>query len=820
MSFLNSSILAGLAFISVPIVLHFLLKQKPKKLLFPALRLIQQRRRQSVRRLRLKHFWLLLLRMLVLAIIVLAIARPSLPPANYNLSRLEIGILCAVIAFGVAAYFLFLRRLRSQALVKYQHEEKRSRLRNVATASTLLALGAFVGCPYQQRISGELRDPRPIRDIDLPVAGIMIFDTSLSMSYLQKGKTSLNRAQEIAKEHLQSLPVGSRIAIADNSSDRPILFQSTMLSAQGRMDGLEIHQVALSLDERLQFALKAHQDDRTRTLSDQSSVQTDARKDRYIRRVYIFTDLAKTAWKDRSSELLQGLIEETAGTNLYLVDVGQEDPQNVAVTNIQLSRERVPVGGDLIVTATISATGSDVAEQIVELRLQNSKNQSSKVGQVSLPVDAGIPVQTNFPPLSDLKNRSLHGEIKLATNDPLAFDNVRYFSAEVIPAPRVLVVGPGLDDVNEWMIALAPEEDLNAGRNKFVPEYSTVGKLKDKQLTDYTAVTLINCREFSDDVWFQLSKFVENGGGLIIVLGANDKKIHKSSYNRARAQVFLPAELDVWKGKSDWRFSINKRNHPMFWKFRQYENYGTFSTIENFVDVYRFWSVEPAESANVLATYTDADRSPAIIERSYGRGRTVILTTAANLPEDIGNRWSTLASPADTAWIFVSFVEQMTEYVSRFTDIQHNYIAGQIPVIPLEPKNTDRTIYLREPGLKQSRNSLIAFEPVMVLEPTEETGHYDLYEQSSRVSLRGFSVNPPSAESDLTRLTKEECDERLGEEKYEVAKDIDELKDDINAADIGQEVFPMLLMLVVVIFVGEHIVANRFYAGNEQVANS
>ncbi len=819
MSFLNSSILAGLAFITVPIVLHFLLKQKPKKLLFPALRLIQQRRRQSVRRLRLKHFWLLLLRMLILAIIVLAIARPSLPPANYNLSRLEIGILCVVIAFGVASYFLFLRRLKNRTLVKYQHEEKRSRLRNIATASTLLALGAFVGCPYQQRILGELKDPRPIRDIDLPVAGIMLFDTSLSMSYLQKGKTSLDRAKEIAKEHLQSLPVGSRIAIADNSSDHPILFQSTMLSAQGRLDGLDIHQVALPLDERLQYALKAQQDDRSRTLSDQSNVQTDARKDRYIRRVYLFTDLAKTAWKDRSSELLHGLIEETAGTNLYLVDVGQEDPQNVSITDIQLSRERVPVGGDLIVTATIAATGSDIPEQTVELRLQNSKNQSSKVGQVTLPIDANIPVRTDFPPLSDLKNRSLHGEIKLATNDPLAFDNVRYFSAEVIPAPRVLVVGPGLDDVNEWMIALAPEEDLNAGRNKFVPEYSTTGKLKDKQLADYTAVTLMNCREFSDDVWFQLSKYVENGGGLIIVLGANDKKIRPSSYNRARAQVFLPARLDVWKGTSNWNFSINKRNHPMFWKFRQYENYGTFSTIENLMDVYRFWSIEPAEGANILATFTDADRSPAIIERSYGRGRTVLLTTGANLPEDLRNRWSTLAT-LNTSDIFLMLVEQMTEYVSRFTDIQHNYISGQIPVIPLEPKNTDRKIFLREPGLKQSRTSLNAFEPVMVLEPTKETGHYDLYEQGSRVSLRGFSVNPPSAESDLTRLTKEELDERFGEEKYEVAKDIGELKHDITTADIGQEVFPMLLMLVVVIFVGEHIVANRFYAGNEQVADS
>ena len=63
MTFLNSAILAGLVAVAIPLILHFLLKQKPKKLLFPALRLIEQRRKQNVRRMRLRHLWLMLLRM-------------------------------------------------------------------------------------------------------------------------------------------------------------------------------------------------------------------------------------------------------------------------------------------------------------------------------------------------------------------------------------------------------------------------------------------------------------------------------------------------------------------------------------------------------------------------------------------------------------------------------------------------------------------------------------------------------------------------------------------------------------------------------------
>ena len=50
----------------IPVILHLLLRAKPKKLIFPALRLIQNRRRQNVQRMRLKHFWLMLLRVFVI----------------------------------------------------------------------------------------------------------------------------------------------------------------------------------------------------------------------------------------------------------------------------------------------------------------------------------------------------------------------------------------------------------------------------------------------------------------------------------------------------------------------------------------------------------------------------------------------------------------------------------------------------------------------------------------------------------------------------------------------------------------------------------
>jgi hypothetical protein len=51
MAFVNLSLLLGGALIAIPVVLHLIMRQKPKQLVFPAVRFIQQRRIANQRRL-------------------------------------------------------------------------------------------------------------------------------------------------------------------------------------------------------------------------------------------------------------------------------------------------------------------------------------------------------------------------------------------------------------------------------------------------------------------------------------------------------------------------------------------------------------------------------------------------------------------------------------------------------------------------------------------------------------------------------------------------------------------------------------------------
>ena len=81
-TFINPSILFGTLLVGIPIVLHLIMRQQPQRLVFPALRLIQQRRDANQRRLKLRHLILLLLRCAAIFLFALAIARPEFHSDN------------------------------------------------------------------------------------------------------------------------------------------------------------------------------------------------------------------------------------------------------------------------------------------------------------------------------------------------------------------------------------------------------------------------------------------------------------------------------------------------------------------------------------------------------------------------------------------------------------------------------------------------------------------------------------------------------------------------------------------------------------------
>jgi hypothetical protein len=74
--FTNTLMLAGMAALAVPILIHLLLKRRKKRLQFSTIRFFQQQDEQSSRRRKLRNWFLLALRLLIVGLLVLAFARP------------------------------------------------------------------------------------------------------------------------------------------------------------------------------------------------------------------------------------------------------------------------------------------------------------------------------------------------------------------------------------------------------------------------------------------------------------------------------------------------------------------------------------------------------------------------------------------------------------------------------------------------------------------------------------------------------------------------------------------------------------------------
>ena len=79
MSFLHPLALLGLAAAAIPALLHLLQRRIPPELDFPPVRYLSAAERESARRLKLRHLLLMILRTALIAVIVLAAARPLIP---------------------------------------------------------------------------------------------------------------------------------------------------------------------------------------------------------------------------------------------------------------------------------------------------------------------------------------------------------------------------------------------------------------------------------------------------------------------------------------------------------------------------------------------------------------------------------------------------------------------------------------------------------------------------------------------------------------------------------------------------------------------
>ncbi|HDL18451.1 MAG TPA: hypothetical protein ENH29_05300, partial [Bacteroidetes bacterium] len=96
-SFLQSTFLFALAAVSLPFIIHLLNKRKPKRVRFSTLYFLKQLQQKKMRRLKIRQLLLLILRALIIAMFVLAFARPTLKSRSFLLGSANVRTAAAIV---------------------------------------------------------------------------------------------------------------------------------------------------------------------------------------------------------------------------------------------------------------------------------------------------------------------------------------------------------------------------------------------------------------------------------------------------------------------------------------------------------------------------------------------------------------------------------------------------------------------------------------------------------------------------------------------------------------------------------------------------
>ena len=720
-SLIHAGLAAGAALAAIPLILHLFMKQTPKHVIFPALRLIRERQKRSKKRLKVKNWLLLAARMLLLALMALALARPT-----WN-SETSLG------------------------------------------------------------------------DREVPTALALVFDTSMSMEYTEKGNDRLAEAKLRAGEILKKTTEDSEVYVIDSAEPvKPVAVSPG--SARKRIEALTLRAANRPLNAALVQAS-----------------QVVAASNLARREVYVLTDLATSAWELGSARTIEDLEKVRGarkGVKTYVLRLTPKEVANVAVVEAEAASAFAAEGEPIEVRATLRNSGKE-QERVVEFWLDGENKKGAK--SVKLPANGEVEVSFLTP--ARLETGYHQGKIKLGPGaaDSMKFDDVRYFSFNLKSAMRVLIVADrvGPQDLDAFFVknalepASADSPGGTASGSPFKVERETRKQFQDRarsSLRDFACVFLLDVDRLTQADWGALATYVREGGGLVVAPGSRSEP---SAYEGSAASSILPATLGEKPVTKETTFGKAEYDHPIFHRFAK-----LLDTELGAWPVYRHWPVKPSEFGRTLLKY--ADGSPALMERSFKGAKTghVLLWTTPlsrrQLPADPA-AWNEFPQ----SWAFLGVLVQTVPYLAGTSAERLNYEAGQDAVLTVDPSRrvTNYTVQGPDPKVSERLAAPSGGDTLLVSSPQRE-GQWRVEGQGpdgSAMKLK-FSVNVPPAESLVVALKPNDLDSLFGGKgNYKIADDAKGLREAQETGRIGLDLFPWLMFLILALVTAENLLANKFH---------
>lgn len=605
MLFLNPYLLAGLAGIAIPVVIHLFNRRNAREVQWGAMRFLLDSLMSRRRSLLMEEMLLLAARCLAAGCAVLAMARPFVPAGSAFPWWLVLPVgLAGIVFFGM-----------SFALGRYRRWQVAAWL---AALACLLASAAAV--LLEKRLSLNRFVGGTARDIAL------VIDGSSSMTLTVDGETNFSRALKEAARLIEAAPRGVAFsvivagAVPDPLVPAPVTdrkYVQTALEQAIPVQGVLQVPDALAA-AAASLAQGAHVTKQIILIGDGQSVgwQTgDLESWRFLDEAFGRLP-SKPRVFVRTLELPQGI-------------------RNLTLKRVAFSRPVVGTDRDVRVDVTLANTGREaVTPAHVRLLVEGKEKVDRSVGQM----EPGTERVVSF-----LHRFSAPGaqvvEARVDADDEMASDDAMRRVIQVMRTLKVLVADDGrasrlLDRAGGYAaLGLMPSaKDLQGREAKkgrepeqprylMEPELTAVSGLGLKRsLSGYAAAVLADVASLPEEQAAQLADFARRGGSLLVIHGTrSDAAFYNGWRSGGEAVLPLPIGEPVvsvsQEGPAGVKIDPGTFRHPALAMFRE-----SGDLTDAVVECYR-GAVETGGVSRVVARLQNG--AAFMAEQALGKGRVV-----------------------------------------------------------------------------------------------------------------------------------------------------------------------------------------------------
>ncbi|MCO8124089.1 BatA domain-containing protein [Stieleria sp. TO1_6] len=795
MTFLNATLLLALTAIGIPIVMHLIARKEPKQVLFPSVRLLTQRFETNRSKLRVRRWWLLALRIAAMAALALALARPVISQA-LSLTWSTIGIVAlAAIATLVMA---------SVAAGKPNQTKLMWSLLATSAVAGLIAIlwGGYTAA------SGT----KPQIDRATPVALAIVIDNSSLLGWNEGSSDHLTRTRSAAEQLLVAASPESRLAIIDRSAT-PATFALDLAGALSKVEQLQPLEVVQPLESRLEAAAR---------LLQSSEIPS--------RQLVLISALPASSFNDQpSGNSLAGLIDEL-GIRVTLWDIGGFAGVNRSLSVPQLS-DRAPAPETPVVVATTlsinqdeSTTDQPETDQTVEVTAECVLYPSDAalpvvrdgtillpaakpVDRVSVPVSPGrnVELQMTLPPLPVGLH---HGAIHLTGSDALSIDDSGYFTVTVLPPSRLLLVGDRTAEVDEIGWSISAPIPVNDPAAQYAIEQVSYQDLAATTMTNFAGVILLDPPENSLGTP-ELQRYIAAGGSVFLAVG--------DALGADQVQVNgYPTFSRRWRVPDPGTFlEISAASHPALNALAQTPGGVPFQDAR----VYQYWQVDPGDDGQTLMRYAGMDHAALLEIQATANvpGKLLILTTP--IPDLVaGESWNELFRSG--SWTAFALIRELTQYLTGRSSESWSMPVGTAVSIPIQSLTaTDdqprRLQWFPAQGTApvpidlatESGDETQPRQRILIGQPQHSGVHWIRGDEPGL----GFTINLPRAQLATKRVEPSQLSALLGDEAVKRIESLDEMEWTAGRSQPSVPLWSPIMLLALVIFLLEQILANRFY---------